>query len=298
LGGDTVRFGIFELDLKRRELRRKGVLIKLQQQPYEILRLLIAHKGDWVSRESIQETLWPDGCFVDFERGINTAMMKLRHALRETASAPAYVETAPRGGYRLIAPIVEQPGKDTSSSIAILPLDDLSNDPETQFFVDGLTDGLITEMARQSGLRVVSRKTTQRYRNSSKTAREIAAELKVSTLAEGSILRSGDRIRISARVLDAVGDRHLWAQTYDRDLKDILILQQELVTAIARSTSNAIRQEGAPSTPKEINPKAYENFLRGNFLVSLRAPRALAKAIGQYHSAISLEPTWALPYAG
>ena len=293
-----VRFGIFELDLKRRELRRKGVLIKLQQQPYEILRLLVTHRGEWVSRELIQQGLWPDGRFVDFERGINTAIMKLRHALRESASAPAYIETAPRLGYRLMAPVVEpQSETTTSDAIAILPLEDLSNNPDTQFFVDGLTDALITEMARLSGLRVVSRTTMQRYKNSSKTVREIAAELKVPTIVEGSVLRSGDRIRISARLLDAVGDRHLWAQTYERDLKDILSLQQELVTAIACSTSKAVRQESQPAPAKEIAPKAYEGFLRGNFLLSLRAPKSLAKAIECYDAAMVLEPNWAPPYA-
>ncbi len=293
----VVRFGIFELDLKRRELRRKGVLIKLQQQPYEILRLLVIHRGEWVSRELIQLTLWPDGRFVDFERGINTAMMKLRHALRESATAPAYVETAPRGGYRLIAPLSEQPHEPTSDGIAILPLEDLSGDPDMQFFVDGPTDALITEMARQSGLRVVSRTTSQRYRNSGQSAREIAAELNVSTIVEGSVLRSGGRIRISARVLDRAGDRHRWAQTYDRDLKDILTLQQELITAIAHATSNAVGPASGPPA-KEIQPKAYESFLRGNFLVSLRAPKSLVKAIESYQTAISLAPDWAPPYAG
>jgi DNA-binding winged helix-turn-helix (wHTH) protein len=99
----VVRLGVFELDLRRRELRRKGILIKLHQQPWEILALLVRHRGELVSRELIQQTLWPNGHFVDFERGINTAIRKLRRALRESASAPAYIETAPRVGYRLTA---------------------------------------------------------------------------------------------------------------------------------------------------------------------------------------------------
>ena len=157
----VVRFGIFELDLRRRELTRRGVLIKLHQQPYEILALLVRQRGELVSRELIQQALWPNGHFVDFERGINTAIRKLRRALRESASAPAYIETAPRVGYRLIAQVVEQPAEARIETIAVLPLKDLSNDPDAQFFVDALTDALITEIARQSDLRVVSHTTTE-----------------------------------------------------------------------------------------------------------------------------------------
>ncbi len=294
----VVRFGIFELDLRRRELTRSGVLIKLHQQPYEILALLVRQRGELVSRELIRQTLWPNGHFVDFERGINTAIRKLRRALRESASAPAYIETAPRVGYRLIAEVVEQPAEARIETIAVLPLKDLSNDPDAQFFVDGLTDALITEIARQSDLRVVSHATIQGYRNSRKTAREIAAELKIQAIVQGSILRSGNRIRISARLLDAVRERHLWAQTYDRDLKDILTLQQELVAAIAGAASHPVRQGSQSAPAKEIDPRAFESFLRGNFLVSLRAPKSLAKAAEYYQTAMALEPDWAPPYAG
>jgi TolB-like protein len=293
-----VRFGIFELDLQRRELRRKGTLIKLQQQPFEILRLLVRYRGEFVSREVIQQTLWPDNQFVDFERSINTAMMKLRQALRESASSPVYIETVTRVGYRLIASILEHAAeKDAIEAIAILPLDDFSSAPDHQFFVDGLTDALITAMAQRSRLRVVSRMTTLRYKGSQQSIREIAAELNVQAIVEGSILRSGDRIRISARLLDAREDRHLWAQTYDRDLKDILLLQQEIVMAIVSSMSRAIEKEPDSPAPKEINPKAYEHFLKGNFLLSLRAPKSLARAIECYQAALALQDDWAPPYA-
>lgn len=294
----VVRFGVFELDLRRRELRRNGVLIKLHQQPYKILALLVRHRGELVSRELIRQTLWPNDHFVDFERSINTAMRKLRRALRESASAPAYIETAPRVGYRLIAQVVEQRTEAKINAIAVLPLRDLSDDPDAQFFVDGLTDALTIEIARQSDLRVVSRTTAQGYRNSQKTAREIAAELGVEAIVEGTILRSGSRIRISARLLDAVRARDLWARIYDRDLRDILALQQEVVTAIAGATSHAVRQESQSAPAKEIDPRAYESFLRGNFLVSLRAPNSLAKAAEYYQTAMALEPDWAPPYAG
>jgi tetratricopeptide (TPR) repeat protein len=126
---------------------------------------------------------------------------------------------------------------------------------------------------------------------------QIAKELNVQAVVEGSILRSGDRIRVSARLLDAIEDRHLWAQTYDRNLQDILILQQDVVTAIVTSAALALKQDVVSSAPRQINPKAYESFLKGNFLFSLRAITSLSKAIESYENAVALEPAWAPPFA-
>jgi TolB-like protein/tetratricopeptide (TPR) repeat protein len=294
---NIVRFGIFELDLSRNELRRKGVRIKVHQQPFEILRLLVEHRGEMVSRQLIQKTLWPEDHFVDFERSINTAIMRLRHALRESAKSPAYIETVARTGYRLLVPVVEEGEGRRIRAIAILPLQDLSGLPDTQYFVDGLTDSLVTAMAVASDLRVVSRPSMQIYKDSRLSSREIAKELNVQALVEGSILRAGDRIRISARLLDASEDRHLWAQTYDRELKNILLLQQEIVSAIVGSTTTALKQGAKPTATRQINPRAYESFLRGNFLMSMRVPDQMSKAAECYEHAIFLEPEWASPYA-
>ncbi len=284
--------------MRRKELRRKGVKVTLQHQPFEILRLLVAHRGNFVSRDLIQETLWPDGRFVDFERSINTAMMKLRQALRESASAPAYVETVPRLGYRLIASIAGvEVAKPSIGAIAILPLQDLSGTPDGQYFVDGLTDALITEMVRRSRLRVVSRMSMSSYKDSQKNARQIAEELNVQAIVEGSILRSGSRIRISARLLDAIEDRHLWAQTYDRDLEDILLLYQEIATDIVSSISRALDAGPAPQSAPRVDPRAYDQFLKGVFFVSLRAHTPWMKAVDCFQSAIALEPQWASPHA-
>lgn len=291
------RFGVFEVDLDRRELRRKGVPVKLQQQPFDILELLLVHRGNFVSRLEIQRTLWPDGYFVDFEGSINTAVMKLRHALRERAGSPAYIETVARKGYRLIAPIAEEgPSKDVQG-VAVLPLRDLAGTPETQYFADGLTDMLITELAQQSGLRVISHRTMLRYQETPLGLSQIAEELGVQAIVEGSILRSGDRIRISVRLLDAPADQHLWAQTYDRDLCDILFLQKEVAQAIVTSTSLALRA-GHASEAVRVSPLAYEAYLKANYLLSVRAPRSLLKSVDWFTAAVDESPTWAAPWAG
>lgn len=291
------RFGVFEIDLDRRELRRKHVPVKLQEQPFAILELLLLHRGNFVSRQEIQRTLWPDGHFVDFEGSINTAVMKLRRALRDTAEAPAYIETVARKGYRMIAPIVEDGAAKDVHGLAVLPLRDLAGQPETQYFADGLTDMLITELAQQSGLRVISHLTMLRYQDSPRSLSQIAQELDVQAIVEGSILRSGDRIRISVRLLDAQADRHLWAQTYDRDLRDILFLQKEVAQAIVASTSRALRSDHAPEAVR-ISPAAYEAYLKANYLLSVRAPKPLLKAIDWFSAAVEETPSWAAPFAG
>lgn len=294
------RFGIFELDLGRRELRRKGVQIKLQQQPFEILRLLVTHHGDLVTRERIQQTLWPAGHFVDFERSINTAVMRLRQALREDASAPAYIETVAGVGYRFIPPVVDDSiadGKSGIRSIAILPLQDHYGTPETEYFVSGLTDAIVTALALSSNLRVVSRARMSRYKDSPLNIRQIAREVDAQALVEGSILRSEERIRITLRMLDAREDRHLWAHTYERHQRDILNLEQEVADAIVRAVTNAGKKSSAAVPARQINPRAYELFLRGNFLLSGRNPKLVHRAAEHYENSIFLEPDWAPPIA-
>ncbi len=128
--------------------------------------------------------------------------------------------------------------------------------------------------------------------------REIATELNVEAIVEGSMLRSDTRIRISVRLLDAVEDRHLWAQTYDRDLTDILRLQQELAAAIGTSASRTLAGDSGTATERELRPQAYESYLKGNYLLSLRSPNSLPRAIECYRGALSLEPQWGPPYSG
>ncbi len=197
-----VRFGVFEVDFAKEELRRKGLQVKLQRQPFQVLRLLLERHGEFVTREQIRKTLWPEDQFVGFEQSISTAILRLRRALRENTAAPVYIESVARKGYRFIAPVVkEEQGKGSIRAIAVLPFQDFSKTEDTRYFVDGFTDSLVTEMALRSDLRVVPRITTERYRNAQEDSRRIANELDVQAVVEGSILRSGDRIRISARLL-------------------------------------------------------------------------------------------------
>src|SRR5262249_31047481 len=158
----------------------------------------------------------------------------LREALGDSAGAPRYIETLARRGYRFIGRVeaVEASAPRAARSLAVLPLENLSCDPEQEYFAEGLTEALITTLAKIGDLRVVSRTSVMAYKGVHRPVREIAQELKVDTLVEGTVLRAGQRVRITAQLIDVSDDMHLWAESYERDLKDVLSLQAEMAQAI------------------------------------------------------------------
>jgi TolB-like protein len=205
-----VRFGSFEMDETAGELCKDGAKIKLQEQPFQILQILLERPGEVVTREELRKQVWPSDTFVDFDHGINNAIKRLREALGDTAETPRFIETLPRRGYRFVAKL-ETAGE--ARSLAVLPLENLSRDPEQDYFADGLTEALITSLAKIAALRVVSRTTVMKYKGvRNKSVPEIARELGADRIVEGTVLRSGDRVRISVQLIDAATDTHLWAE--------------------------------------------------------------------------------------
>src|SRR5437762_1352467 len=227
-----VHFGEFELDAAAGQLYRKGAKLRLQEQPSQILQILLQRPGEVVTREELQQKIWPSDTFVDFDHGINNAIKRLREALGDTAETPCYVETLPRRGYRFIGKIERETPK--FRSLAVLPLENLSRDPEQEYFAEGLTEALITTLAKIGELRVVSRTSAMQYKGVHKPLRDIARELEVNAIVEGTVLRAGRRVRITAQLIDAAKETHLWAESYERDLRDVLALQSEVAQAIAR----------------------------------------------------------------
>src|ERR1700741_5387984 len=140
----TIQFGVFEVDFRAGELRRRGVKVKLQEQPLQILQILLENPGDVVTREELQRRIWPADTFVDFGHGLNNAIRRLREALGDSADTPHYIETMARRGYRFIGRLVAANPAPAIPSIAVLPLEKLSHDPDQEYFADGLTDALIT----------------------------------------------------------------------------------------------------------------------------------------------------------
>jgi len=185
-------------------------------------------------------------------------------------------------------------------SLAVLPLANLSGDPRQEYFADGLTDELIADLASIKSLKVISRTSAMRYKGANKPLPEIARELGVEGIVEGSVLRSSDRVRIKVQLIDAAKDRHLWTQTYDRDTRDVLAMQSEVGRDIAEriDVELAPGEQGRVTNPRPVNSQAQELYLRGRYYWNKRDKNALVQALDHFDRAIRIDSTYAVAYAG
>jgi TolB-like protein/DNA-binding winged helix-turn-helix (wHTH) protein/Tfp pilus assembly protein PilF len=185
-------------------------------------------------------------------------------------------------------------------SIAVLPLENLSRDPEQEYFADGLTDALITDLGKISTLRVISRTSVMQYKGTKKPLPEIARELNVDAAVEGTVLRSGSRVRITAQLLQARTDRHLWAETYERDFEDVIRLERQMALAIAHEVSGRLgpAEETRLARSTTTNPRAYDAYLRGRYLFNQRTEEPVTAAVGFFEQALREDPHFALAYSG
>ena len=188
----------------------------------------------------------------------------------------------------------------TIRSLAVLPLENLSGDREQEYFADGMTDELITSLAGLSDVRVISRTSAMRYRGTTKSIPMIARELGVDAVVEGTALRAGNQVRITAQLIDGATDRHLWARSYERDLVNVLALQGEVAQAIAAEIRASIRPLARDrlTHPRAVDPVAYELYLRGRYLWNRRSPGALRESIRMFQRAIARDSTYAAAHAG
>lgn len=186
------------------------------------------------------------------------------------------------------------------SSIAVLPLVNLSGDPSKDYFADGMTEELITELSKIRALKVISRTSVMRYKGSRKTLPEIARDLNVDAIVEGSVLQSGTKIRVSAELIQAATDSHLWAESYDRDLQDILNLQRELALQISRQIKVTVlpSEEKALQPAARVNPEAHELYLKGRYFWNFRTQDAMQRAAGYFEQATQADPNYAQGFAG
>jgi TolB-like protein/DNA-binding winged helix-turn-helix (wHTH) protein len=365
VSGEIVLFEDFEANLRSRELHRQGSKVRLPDQSFQVLALLLAHPGELVAREDIRNKLWPGDTFVDFDHGLNNAVNRLREALGDYADSPRLIETLPRRGYRFIGIVKEftrqesPPAVDSGvaatppsqpqlsgnrwtkrirygritvvvqvllilllvglnfgnlrqrlfpnaipsqpiRSIAVLPFENLSGDPSQDYFADGVTDALITRMAQISSLRVISRTSTMHYKGSRQALPEIAREMGVDAVVEGGIVRSGNRVRITAQLL-AASDRHLWAKAYDRDAREILSVQQDVAQNIVREIQaklTPVEEARLLVTSPDVNPEAYSSYLLGESYLRKRSLDGYNKGLALFQRAIEADPTYAPGYSG
>jgi TolB-like protein/DNA-binding winged helix-turn-helix (wHTH) protein/Tfp pilus assembly protein PilF len=358
-------FSVFEIDLDAGELRKHGMKIRIQEQPFQLLAILIEHAGELVSREDLQKKLWAADTFVNFDHGLNKAVNKIREALGDSADSPRFVETVSRRGYRFLAeikdadvPFIRRSEPATQShppprpldrtdfagtpiipkhppaslawkvsafvllvlvaslaaskfhsgkhpslvihSLAVLPLESLSSDASQEYFADGMTDELISDLGQISALRVISRTSVMAYKHARKPLPQIARELNVDAVVEGTVLRSGDQVRITAQLIEASSDKHLWSQSYEGELRNTLALQNQVASAIAgqiRINLNP-QEQAALRTAKIVDPAAYQSYLKGRFFWNKRTVDGLRTALAYFNQAIDEDPKYAEAYSG
>jgi TolB-like protein/DNA-binding winged helix-turn-helix (wHTH) protein/Flp pilus assembly protein TadD len=348
----VVRFGIFELDAQSGELRRHGLQIRLPEQPFQILRLLLDRPGEVVTREQLRQRLWTSDTSVDFDVGLNSAIRRLRDALDDSAENPRFVETLPRRGYRFIgsvtpATVDDVPDLLTSTaaesgsrirrewiaggmllavailalalvyesrwwerisagtaagrirSLAVLPFENLTGDPAQDYFSDGMTDVLTTELVQAGGFDVISRTSAMQYKGTKKPLTAIGQELTVDALVAGAIVRSGQHVRITVRLIRAATDRHVWAKSYEGDLSDAVGLEREMGRAITAAITG--RPASPPpvraGAPRAISPQAYDAYLKAMAAAGRQTSDGFRTAVAYFEDAVARQPDFAAAYA-
>ena len=359
-----LRFGVFEVDLRAGELTKRGLRIKLQDQPFQVLAMLLVKPGQLVTREELREKIWARA-IVDFDHGLNKSINKIREALGDSAENPRFVETVARRGYRFLADVspidsgaeaqsasatqrfvppavghrvelanaglpARRPrrihvwtgfgialavviaaslswtlrlGSQSSPkirSLAVLPLENLSRDESQDYFADGMTDALISDLGQIGALRVISRTSVMTYKGVRKPLPDIARELNVEAVVEGTVLRSAERVRITAQLIQVPHENHLWAQSYEGDLQDTLALQNSVARAIAQQIQVTLnpQEDAALKESKKVNPEAYEAYLKGRYFWSKRSAEGLQRAIDYFEHAIDTDSNYAGAYSG
>ena len=297
MSAHLIRFGAFEVDQYGGELHKHGRRLRLSAQPFEILLLLLQRAGRVVTRDELRAKLWSTNTFVDFDHGLNAAINKLRDTLGDSASRPRFIETVPGRGYRFIGSL-EKP----KLMIAVLPFENLNGDPEQDYFSDGLTEEMITHLGRlhPERLGTIARTSVMPYKKTNKRLEEIATELSVDYILEGSVRKSGQRLRVAAQLIDAADETHLWAESYDYHLSDILTLQNTIAEAIANQIELKLTLEKKELLvrPRRVAPGAHDAYLRGLYQLRKLSREGAEKAITHFEDATQKDASYALAYAG
>ena len=372
------RFGDFVLDVAAYELHRHGRRVRLERQPMDLLILLVGRRGQLVSRNEIVDALWTKDVFVDVENGVNTAIRKLRQALRDAPDTPTFIETVPGKGYRFIAAVEAMPdaepavppaaaypsavdgvhtvaarpdaaitgssvavpelavgqraagrrasarwvlgvvtlaalagallwvwkrpaGSGTRVTIAVLPFDNLKDDPETEYLASGLTEDTIVSLGRIDPERVsvIGRTSMIAYKGTAKSLAEIGRELGSDYLVESSLRAESGHLRITAKLIRVRDQVQIWSDSFDRNTSSILTLQQEISSAIAEQ----VRTHLSPDRQRALarrhtqNAEAYDFFLRGRHFLDQRTPEAMQRAIEFFQRATRADPAYSVAWA-
>ena len=299
---ERVRFGQFDFDRRTLELRHAGRPVRLERQPAQVLSTLLSKAGELVTREELQQEIWSRDTFVDFEAGLNYCLGHLRATLGDAASHPTFIETLRGRGYRFVSP-VERVGGNVRT-IAVLPFDNIGGDVSQEFVADGVADGLITELGKIGALRVISRQSVLAFKGSTLAMPEIARRLRADTVLEGSVLRHGDRLRITAQLIEVEPERHLWAESYDGDPREFMDVLVRVARAVAGAISVVLVPEDearlAPANAEQrrsYRPDAQTAYLKARFHLGKWSGADFEQGVRLLHETIAIDPSHAPAHA-
>ena len=312
----SLRFQSFTLDLERLSLQGATGQIDLRPKSFEVLRYLAEHARRVVTKDEIMKAVWPGVTVTD--ESLTRCISEVRHAIGDEGQR--IIKTVPRRGYIFEAfdeaaqvangaPASAQsravgdaagPSPDLRPSVAVLPFNNMSGDPEQEYFSDGITEDIITDLSKVSGLFVVARNSTFTYKGKPVRVQDVGRDLKVKFILEGSVRKAGARVRVTAQLVDGETGGHLWADRYDRDLTDIFAIQDE----ITRTIVNQLKVKLLPEESEVIgrapteNMEAYAYYLRGRQFLHRRSKSYLLLAKRMFAKAVELDPAYARAYAG
>ncbi len=303
---NIVRFDCFEVHLDSGQLYKRGLRIKLRDQPFSVLASLLEHPGRVVTREELRRRLWRDEVFVDFDNNLNIAIARLREALGDSAERPRFIETLPKHGYRFMAAVDEgsaETGGTRRARLVVLPFVNLSGDAAQEYFSDAMTDEVITAVAgvAPEQLAVIARTTAMHYRGSGKDIAQIGREIGVDYVVEGGVRRTDDRVSVNVQLIQVSDQTHLLARKYDADMRDIFSVHARIAEAIADHIPAlaAIRERARPGDRTRRKPTedlvAYNLYLQGRFRMG-NGGEQLAEAKACFEQAVARDPRFALAY--
>jgi TolB-like protein/DNA-binding winged helix-turn-helix (wHTH) protein/Tfp pilus assembly protein PilF len=345
------RFGAYEVHTLTGELRKNGMRIRCQEQPFRVLMALLERPGEIVSREELRQQVWPEDTFVDFDHALNTAVKKIRGALNDEADSPRYLETVPRRGYRFIAPVHTEmtPARNSAKlpaegleaaethrplinrrvlllaatligavgggyywsnhrtraggnnlpsriMVAVLPFENMTNDPSQEYFSDGMTEETISQLGRlnSQNLGVIARTSAMKYKHSGKGAREIGRELNSDYLLEGSIRREGSRVRVVAQLIRVADQSPRWSHQFEYEFGEPLYIETDAATEIA----NMVHGELEPAAGKRLQKADSTDFyLRGLAESNVHTEEGLDRIFHAFDEGMKKDPNCAPPYA-
>ncbi|TMH45217.1 MAG: adenylate cyclase [Betaproteobacteria bacterium] len=296
------RFGGFELNPVTRQLLAEGLPVALGARALDVLLALIERRERLVTKEELLELVWP-GLVVE-ENNLQVQISALRKIL-----GPQSIATIPGRGYRFAAVLGADEALPAAASaaaassreapsIAVLPFLNMGGDPEKDYFADGITEDVITELSRWRSLAVTSRNSTFRFKGKSVDMQRLGRELGVRFLVKGSVRRMGERIRITAQLIDAESGNHVWGERFDRPLAELFAVQDQVVHTIVGTLVGRVQASGAERTRRKppSSLDAYDHVLRGNAL-AWDDPASAAEAKRAFERAIEIDPGYGLPHS-